>query len=210
MRPLFIVLEGLDGSGTSTQARLLVEYLENELDQRVRPTSEPSSGPIGQLIRTAMSGRMRFSSDIHVFDRQTAFLFAADRHDHLYNDTNGILQLISQGYFVVSTRYLFSSYAYHCTTDSDFELVRSLNSIFPNPDLTVYLDISVETSLSRLERRASLDRYKNAEKLSVVRTNYEKMFSSYGGRLLSLSGEKMREQIHSEIVSELMRIYSYD
>lgn len=152
-----------------------------------------------------MSGRMRFSSDALVFDRQMAYLFAADRHDHLYNDTNGVLKLVSEGYFVVSTRYYFSSFAYHCDTDEEFELVRSLNARFPPPDLTIYLDISVKISIDRLKRRASLDKYENAKKLSVVKRNYERIFAEYDGPLLRLSGEDSEQSIQSRILEAVMR-----
>jgi dTMP kinase len=209
MEPLFIVFEGIDGSGTSTQARLLSDQLEQTLRQRVRLTSEPSLGPVGQIIRMAMSGRMSFSSDARAFDHQMAYLFAADRYDHLYNDTNGVLKLRSEGFFVISTRYYFSSLAYHCETDDDFELVKALNARFPLPDLTIYLDISPEESMLRLSRRSNLDKYENVQKLAFVRRNYEAIFSDYKGRLLRVAGHKPEQSIHSDVLAAVRRLANH-
>jgi dTMP kinase len=200
MKPLFIVFEGLDGSGTSTQARRLHDSLVISKKQRVRLTSEPSSGPVGQMIRTAMSGRLQFTNDSTNFDRQMAFLFAADRNDHLHNDTDGILKLLSQNYFVISTRYYFSSFAYHCRGTEDFEFVRSLNRSFPSPDLTIFLDVPVSVSVARLSARSHLDKYEHAQKLDMVQKNYANFFSSYQGALVKIDGEKDEASIHNEIV----------
>jgi dTMP kinase len=206
MKPLFIVLEGLDGSGSSTQARKLVEYLSKHSERKVRLTSEPSGGPVGQMIRTGMSGRLKFSSDKHQFDRQMAYLFAADRYDHLHNETDGILGHIQRGYTVVSTRYYFSSFAYHCDTADDFQLVRKLNEDFPHPDITIFLDVPVTTSVSRLNTRSHLDQYENATKLTVVRENYHKFFSTYSGKLLWLNGEGSEEEIHTTIRNAVLEV----
>src|SRR5438874_12719044 len=88
---LFIVFEGLDGSGSTTQANLLYERLV-EHGRKAWLTSEPSSGPIRQLIRLFFSGRVVLPSDPAIRDRQFAYLFAADRFDHLHNATTGILR----------------------------------------------------------------------------------------------------------------------
>ncbi len=199
MRPLFIVFEGLDGSGTSTQSRLLGEYIRQISGTRVRLTSEPSPGPIGQMIRTGMSGRLRFSEDEKVFDRQMAYLFAADRHDHLYNEVNGILLSKGNGETVISTRYFFSSYAYHCECDADFHFIRSLNGSFPDPDAVVYLDVAVETSSARLAERTHLDRYENARKLERVKRNYDKVFADYSGPFLRVQAHLDPQELHRQI-----------
>ncbi|MET3855382.1 dTMP kinase [Rhizobium sp. OAE497] len=195
----FIVFEGLDGSGTSTQASRLYEYLRR-LGTPVALTTEPSSGPIGQQIRSAFSGRLRFSSEASTFDRQMAYLFAADRFDHLNNDIDGILGQLKSGVKVISTRYFFSSFAYHCTSEDDFEIVRTLNSAFPNPDYTIYVDVPVEVSLERLAKRSSLDTYENEEKLRKVKDNYDRIFSSYHGRFLKVDGTLAELDIHKEIL----------
>ena len=129
----FIVFEGLDGSGTSTQASMLEKRLTQE-GARCHLTSEPSGGPVGQMIRQAFKGRLRFSQSPERFDQQMAHLFSADRLDHLYNDWDGVVPMLERGISVISTRYFFSSYAYHCTREEDWALIKRLNCDFPNPD----------------------------------------------------------------------------
>lgn len=199
MIPKFIVLEGLDGSGTSTQAELLRQYFTTIRKAPALVTTEPTNGPIGCLIRQAFRQRIHFTNDELRFDEQMAFLFAADRHDHLYNDHDGVLKTLSSGINVISTRYYFSSYAYHCHEDSDFSLVRRLNETFPNPDLVIYLDVPIEISLARLAERIHKDSYENERKLTRVKNNYDRVFSRYTGPLLRVDGTKNINEIHKII-----------
>ncbi|WP_375286135.1 dTMP kinase [Sphingomonas sp.] len=201
MKPLFIVFEGLDGSGTSTQSRMLCEYLRTERGQKVQLTAQPSGGPVGQMIRSALSGRLRFSADEALYDRQLAHLFAADRHDHLWNDTDGVMRLLERGEHVVCTRYFFSSYAYHCRTEDDIAFVRALNADFPDPNAVIFIDVEVDTSAKRLAERASLDRYESEEKLVQVRAAYERSFDLYNGPLLRISGTEAPSAIHARVAS---------
>lgn len=200
MTGVLIVFEGLDGSGTSTQARMLHEHLMDTGCDSVL-TSEPSSGPIGQVIRAAMGGRLLFSSDRTIFDRQMAYLFAADRYDHLHNESDGIDLYLRQGKHVICSRYYFSSLAYHSESEREKELVSFLNSEFPPPGLLIYLDIDVKTSLSRLRRRVRLDAYENLEKLAKVQLNYRKILDDYEGRVLELDATRPCADLHQEICS---------
>lgn len=209
MKGKFIVFEGIDGSGTSTQADLLKSYyLGNSTACHV--TSEPSNGPIGNIIRQAFKGRLTFPKGSNpslgggdLFDEQMAYLFAADRHDHLYNSTDGIEKLTDQGAIVISTRYYFSSYAYHCQSDSDFKLVESLNGNFPKPDLVIYLDNPVGVSMARMKDRAFVDEYENVEKLELVKKNYKKIFDRYDAEILILNADNDPYEIHNKIVKKV-------
>lgn len=208
MKGKFIVFEGLDGSGTSTQASLLRDYFLS-LKSSAFLTSEPSDGPIGTMIRQAFKGRINFSKgsfscgDGDLFDQQMAYLFAADRHDHLYNEVDGVFKHLKSGATVISTRYFFSSYAYHCKSESDFALVRDLNSKFPNPDLVVYLKAPVEVSIKRLHSRPFRDEYENEEKLRIVSENYGRIFSDYKGECLVIDANKGIQEIHECIIDKV-------
>ncbi len=206
MKGKFIVFEGIDGSGTSTQAELLVQYLRNK-KRTCYLTCEPSSGPIGNLIRQGMKGRVSFSKGANpiqekgdLFDEQMAYLFAADRHDHLYNAVDGVINQVKNGAFVVSTRYFFSSFAYHCSSEEDFSLVKALNSKFPNPDLVIYMNNPVRESLKRMSIRAFSDEYENEVKLNLVSANYKKVFNDYEGNYLEVDATADIEFIHKRIV----------
>lgn len=198
----FIVFEGLDGSGTSTQSQLLQNALL-EKGEKVHLTCEPSPGPIGNMIRQAMQGRILFSKQDEKFDQQMAYLFAADRYDHLNNPVDGVLKLVEEGFYVISTRYFFSSLAYHVTDSSSSQLVERLNCDFPDPDLLIYLDNPVESSIKRLNARTVLDKYEEENKLRLVSENYQKIVSDYKGEKLILSATDTKENIHSEILKKV-------
>ncbi len=200
MKNLFIVFEGIDGSGTSTQASLLKDYFI-ERGERAVLSPEPSGGPIGKLIRQIMQKNIIVINDDNNFDEQMAYLFAADRHYHLHNDVDGIFKLINDKVNVISTRYYFSSLAYNCHSQEDFEFVSSLNRKFPNPDLVVYIDLPIEVSLMRLSDRFSRDVYENKNKLVKVRKNFQSIFHHYDGLILKVDGTELKDSIHQKIVS---------
>jgi dTMP kinase len=144
----FVVLEGLDGSGTTTQ----LELLGRRLSSRGVPhfcTGEPTTSAIGRQIRSILK------QEIRVDPRTVALLFAADRNEHLHQPDHGILAHLERGELVVSDRYLFSSLAYQ-SLGCPFEYVRELNRPFPLPRLVLFLDTPVSLSQERLSRRASV------------------------------------------------------
>jgi dTMP kinase len=202
----FIVFEGIDGSGTSTQAELLKNYL---LDQNISAvmTTEPSNGPIGNMIREGFKKRIIFVEDEKLFDEQMAYLFAADRHDHLYNKIDGVLALNRKSITTICTRYFFSSLVYHVSNDEEYQFVKKLNEKFPLPDLTIYIDNPIEISLQRISLRAHRDTYENKEKLLKVKKNYEKVFSEYNQNLLIVDGNDSIENIHKKIADRVKALY---
>lgn len=202
----FIVFEGIDGSGTSTQSELLKDFL---LDNGISAvtTCEPSSGPIGNMIREGFKKRLSFVSDEKLFDEQMAYLFAADRHDHLYNEVDGIYALNNKGITTISTRYFFSSLVYHVSNDEEYSFVKKLNEKFPLPDLTIYIDNPVEISLQRISLRAHRDAYENKEKLEKVKLNYKRVFEEYSENLLAIDGSMSINEIHDEIKKKVVNLY---
>lgn len=202
----FIVFEGIDGSGTSTQSELLKDFL---LDNNINAvtTCEPSSGPIGNMIREGFKKRLSFVNDEKLFDEQMAYLFAADRHDHIHNEVDGIYYLNKKGITTISTRYFFSSLVYHVNNEEEYNFVKKLNEKFPLPDLTIYIDNPVEISLQRISLRAHRDAYENKEKLEKVKLNYKKVFEEYNKNLLIIDGSKSIDEIHNEIKREVVNLY---
>ncbi len=200
MSKLFIVFEGIDSCGKTTQANLLKDCFIARGGQAVI-SPEPSNGIIGNMIRQALKQRIVFSRDRNLFDEQMAYLFAADRHDHLYNDIDGVFKLIKENYHVISTRYYFSSLAYNCETAEKFDFIKQLNHRFPNPDLTVYIDIPVEVSLERLQERSLKEIYETKNKLTKVREQYKKIFADYQGKAIAIDGTNSSQEIHDQIVN---------
>lgn len=198
-KKLFIVFEGIDSCGKSTQAEILKDYFLARGEKAVI-SPEPSDGIIGNLIRQALKQRIVFSHERVLFDEQMAYLFAADRHDHLYNDFDGVFKLIKDNYHVISTRYYFSSLAYNCETEDKFTFVQKLNARFPNPDLTIYLDIPIEVSLERLQSRSVQEIYETKSKLTQVREQYQRIFAQYTGKAIAIDGTQKPQEIHQQIV----------
>ncbi|HUT33082.1 MAG TPA: dTMP kinase [Planctomycetota bacterium] len=160
---VFIVLEGIDGSGTTTQARLLAEWLES-LGREVVLTAEPTKRPVGALIRQILQGAHGEADETTM-----AFLFAADRADHL---AAVVLPALAAGRIVVSDRHYLSSIAYQ-SLGVEMEWVESLNARFRRPDLTVFLDIAPAVGLERKQKQGTAaERYEKVALLERVRANY--------------------------------------
>ena len=169
---IFIAFEGIDGSGKSTQVQLLSEKLKNK-GKNVFCTSEPTDSPIGSVIRNIFKHR------IEADHRTIAGLFVADRLDHLLNRSDGLLKKIEEGFTVITDRYYFSSYAYqgvHMPLKWVIE-ANSLSAQLLRPDLTVYIDISPDVSMARLNKgRSLIELYETTENLKNVRDKYFEAF----------------------------------
>lgn len=168
----FIVLEGIDGAGKSSQIGPLVRRLEG-LGVRCRADREPTGGPVGSLIRQIFTGRV--SAD----NRVIAALYAADRLDHLVNEVDGVCAAINQGITVVSDRYYFSSYAYH-SVDVDMDWVIGANALSAEllrPTLTVFLDVPVEAALERIRQNRLVEEiFDREDRLRRTRELYFQAF----------------------------------
>lgn len=168
VRSALIVVEGVDGSGTTTQSRRLVEALR-AIGRDARHTFEPTPGPIGNLIRAALEKRLidpESSSRRALRPETMALLFAADRLDHL---DSFILPALAEGAIVVSDRYDLSSLVYQsATSDSAAEALpwlRTLNRAARRPDLTVVLDVPFEVAKLRRSGRGGPDELFDADAL---------------------------------------------
>jgi dTMP kinase len=168
----FIAFEGIDGSGKSTQSKLLAEKLKQE-GFKIYSTFEPTDSPIGSVIKNIF--RHRIEAD----HRTIAGLYVADRLDHLLNKTNGILMKMEEGYTVVTDRYYFSSYAYQGTHMSlDWVIqANSLSAELLRPDLTIFIDVPPDVCMQRLsEGRDMIQLYESLDNLHNVRKKYFEAF----------------------------------
>ena len=168
----FLVFEGIDGSGKTTQVRKVYERLKTA-NKNVLATFEPTDGPIGTLIRQMLSGK------IATDQRTIASLFAADRTDHLVNPDTGIKRLVDQGQTIVCDRYYFSSYAYHAQyMDMDWVIqANRLNADILRPDATLFIDVDPDVCIQRIQNsREHLEIYEKIDIMKQVRANYFKAF----------------------------------
>lgn len=196
-RGKFIVFEGIDGSGKSTQVKLLSDRLK-ENGKDIYQTFEPTNSPIGSLIRNILYGRIEGD------EKTMAALYLADRLDHIQNGTNGMLKQIEAGKHVIADRYYFSSYAYH-VPHVTLDWVVNANSICAEllrPDLIVFVDITTETSIERLSKgRTELDKYENYERISTVRKNYFAALKRFEGKenVVIIDGNQRIEAVANDI-----------
>jgi dTMP kinase len=196
----FVVLEGLDGSGTTTQLLLADEAL----DSRGVPhfcTGEPTKGPVGRIIRQILKRQIQARAET------VALLFAADRNEHLYEQREGILSHLRQGELVVCDRYLFSSLAYQSLT-CDPEFVFFLNRRFPLPQHLVFLDTPVAVSQQRLTIRSAdgPELYDGREIQQDILSAYEQGFLRFPDsdmRLHRLDGSRDPELVFEKFWSIL-------
>jgi len=169
--PLFIVLEGIDGSGTTTQLGLLERHLAGR-GRRVHPTREPSQGPVGRLLREILLGGHQNPDGAPADGLAMALLFAADRRDHLRRE---IEPALAAGADVVSDRYLLSSLAYQAQ-EAERAWVASLARDIRAPDLTLLLDLPIETAAARRrDAGRALERYDADEIQARVASRYREL-----------------------------------
>ncbi|HKO51666.1 MAG TPA: dTMP kinase [Polyangiaceae bacterium] len=167
---LFVVVEGIDGCGSTTHAKLLAQALERG-GREVVLTCEPSTGPVGVLIRQALQHRL-FASDgasPRTFDWRTmALLFAADRMDHLEFTVTPALR---SGSVVISDRYDLSSLAYQSVTAHDgsdpIPWIRQLNAQALRPDVTIVIDVPAEVAEERRRVRGGVEEMFEARELQA-------------------------------------------
>lgn len=138
-----IVLEGLDGAGTTTQVKRLVEHVRGK-GGLAHATREPSDGPIGKLIREMLTGGHAIPGQ-QIAQSTFGLLFAADRLDHLQREVEPQL---AAGALVVSDRWYHSSLAYQ-GTGADRDWIATLNARARRPDLTIFLEVRPEVAAQR-------------------------------------------------------------
>ena len=187
---MFIVLEGIDGSGKSTQARLLADFFESRGILFIL-THEPSDGIIGQKLRSLTS---------RLIPKEESRLFLEDRVDHVKTVIGPAMRA---GQHVICDRYYYSSAAYQGALGLDpVEVLDHNRSIVPEPDVVFLMVVSVETALRRIGQ-SRLDGFSIFEKrkdLEAVSTIYDTFQDNVIKRI---DGEQTESEVHKEIVNWL-------
>jgi dTMP kinase len=193
-----IVIEGLDGAGTTTQVKRLVEHL-NARGTRAHATREPSDGPVGRLIREMLTGGHAIAGQA-ISQNTFGLLFAADRLDHLQREVEPKL---SAGTWVVSDRWYHSSLAYQ-GTGADRDWIAMLNGRARKPDITVFLKVKPEVAA---QRRVAAGRTQELfEDLAMQRevdAGYRATIdelSAQGERIVIVDGEQSEDDVFVEVV----------
>lgn len=190
----FIVFEGLDGAGTTTQSRLITDKQSES-----HFTFEPTDGEIGRFIRKVLGKEFKLTA------HALAHLFTADRSEHLYGP-GGIIELCRKGDMVICDRYLYSSIAYQ-SLNLDFTDVVEMNSSFPHPEHLFFIDTPVELCLERIgKRQEERELFEKRELLEEIQKNYYRLIEYYkqlGVKIHILDGTWSIEALLSEEVAIL-------
>jgi dTMP kinase len=204
----FIVLEGLDGAGTTTQSRLLGEALRRQ-GRKAHVTNEPSGGPVGALLRQVLQKRINGGA-AEGFDADAlALLFAADRLDHLSAE---VLPRLAAGEDVISDRYTLSSLAYQSLTTGDARWVATINGRARAPDLTIFLRVRPGLALGRRRGAGTTPELYEVDAFQRrVARSYERALASLragGQRIEVLDGEAPVEQVAQAVAGLVARLRS--
>ncbi|MEO5952295.1 MAG: dTMP kinase [Chloroflexia bacterium] len=204
-RGLFIVLEGPDGAGISTQTAHLNSAL-GERGMRSIATKEPTAGPIGSILRQILSHRLVLPTGKGLNEDVVAMLFAADRLDHIYAD---ILPRLEAGTHVICDRYRLSSYAYQGATLGQ-DWVRALNARSIAPDVTFFIDVPPEVSQQRISSRGNyVELYETDEKLRPIYDNYLRLIQEArqaGERIIVVDGKGSVIEVGQAILTKLLEL----
>ena len=193
----FVVFEGLDGAGTSTQLEMLGDAFRQRRTA-CYATCEPTDGPIGRLIRRVLRGELAVS------DCTLALLFAADRSEHLHRP-DGVLAALRAGGYVASDRYLFSSLVYQ-STDCSADYVAAINARFPLPRCLIFIDTPPEECQRRVAARGARELFDRLPLQRRLRERYRAVTTQYaalGVQVRSVDGSGPRDAVFARIWSHL-------
>jgi dTMP kinase len=183
---MFIVFEGIDGCGKSTQAKLLADYLRAN-GREVLLTAEPTKGEIGLFLRRILSGKTA------VDPKTLSLLFTADRYEHLANEIEPALK---RSVIVVSERYYHSTICYQAAQDVPWNWLVEINRYARKPDYTFLLDVPPKESVGR---KVAMEIFEEEKFLEKVRENYLKL----DREVIKIDGSEKPEKIFSEIKKKI-------
>ncbi|MCK4800289.1 dTMP kinase, partial [Candidatus Parcubacteria bacterium] len=192
----FIVIEGLDGAGSSTQVIRVANFLK-ERNKKIHITKEPTNSLIGGLIRGQLTGDWKSSPEC------LQLLFAADRAHHLDKE---LIPLLKRGINVISDRYFFSTIAFGSTEIKDKEWLININDRFIIPDLTILVKVSPKICIKRIKgSRFQIELFEKEKKLQKTWENYKKLVEEFDN-IKIVNGERKVEEISYEIINLIEKV----
>ncbi len=190
----FIVIEGIDGAGKTTQLQQLHQWMETRYGRSVHTTGEPTNRPIGRLLKDALQRRVELDGICH------ALLFAADRIDHVKSEIESNIQ---RGIPVLCDRYFLSSFAYQWREmPGELDWIESINARAINPHLTLLIDAPAEVCMERIHRaRSDTELFEELETLRAIRVNYLELARRRRAldRIKVIDGARTPEVVQAEV-----------
>ncbi len=176
----FIVVEGLDGTGKTTQIKILAEYIKSK-GKEVEITAEPTSHPTGKLIRRILSGEVKATP------WSLAALFLSDRIVHNTSPEDGLEKMLGDGKTVISDRYYYSTFAYQ-GHETDLDWAMDMHFSCPEvrrPDLVLFLTMAPEKCIERIRANRpdeAIEIYENTESLTKISRQFDTVFQKLKDR----------------------------
>lgn len=207
-RGKFIVIEGIDGAGKTTQVNLLAKKI-SQLNIPVETTRECSDGPVGKLLR-----QLYLPGNRYLDSKLLTLLYATDRYDHIMNPEDGIISKLDKGINVISDRYYLSSFALHQLLDDNLEdrittrifvaNINEINMINLSPDITININTSAQNAVKNLSMRDDDSTiFESMKQIEGAYQTYPKaiefMKKIYGDDVTSIDGNRSIEEIHDDI-----------
>lgn len=207
-RGKLLVIEGLDGAGTTTQVRMLEKWLSAEKGFELYTTREPSRGPIGALIRAILTKRLSADS------LTIAGLYATDRNDHIFRP-GGLNEQLAQGKWVLMDRYYLSSFAYQASSmnEEQLEWLKTIHRYCPPPDITLFVDVPVDICLERImnHRNAEFELFDTHEFLKKTSLQYEKAmeyFTEQGETFVKIDGTQPINRVFQQLTDAITQHFT--
>lgn len=187
---LFLVLEGIDGCGKSTQTQLLIDHLSS-IGRHAVKTHEPTEGFVGKMIKNILQGEEQADT------LTLQMLFIADRADHL---NKFVIPNINEGNIVLSDRYFYSTIAFGNATGLDEEWLIDIFGKFLMPNAVFYIDVDPKIAIERLAKRGDRkERHDNIETLTKTREGYIKLKDRYKNYFI-IDGNRSIKEVNKDII----------
>lgn len=187
----FVVFEGIDGAGSTTQLLLLFEYLKRKKIPVIK-TAEPTDGPIGKRIRRILQGKEKIDA------KEFQLLYCRDRKEHLKKT---VLPALELGKVVLSDRYFYSTVAYG-SLKLDWGWLIGICVDFPRPDVAFLVNTPAPVAMKRMKGRKSREFFEKEAWLSKVGRAYLKLMKNDKTSVI-LDGGKSKDEIHKEVLDIL-------
>lgn len=203
---LFIVLDGMDGTGKSEMVKLLHNYLFSKNKKyRILTTREPTNGKYGSEIREIL----KWEEEPLKNAEKLLDLFTKDREEHLKNIILPFIEKSNgtESNILLCDRYYYSTIAFQNTQGLDIKRIIAINKDFKNPDIAFILDIPAETALDRIKHREK-EKFEKLEFMKKLRKNFLGLKNHLTDNIVIIDASKSKEDVFKEIKKEIDKILS--
>jgi len=202
MRSLFIVLDGLDGSGKGEMIKRLEEYLSKKKNLKILVTKEPTDGIYGKSIREIL----RNEKDPKAGAEKCLTLFVKDREEHLEKEIEPFLK--EDDHIVICDRYYYSTMAFQHTQGIEMEEIIAENMSFRTPDVAFILDLPTEIALDRIEKRGEgKEKFEQLEFMKELRQNFLKLKDELDDNIKIIDASKSKGEVFEQLKREVDKLF---